>query len=591
MIPISTGIKFIWDIKELAIYDTIQDTILKIAFKKVGKFAIIVSATDGKKYSSEPDTIQVDVYKKPPILELISCDKLYAANDTVTFTVNSSDSDGIVNAYLWSFDSLNYDTTKMPILKQVWFPDNAGEKNLYVKSVDDDGLISNTVVFHFEIMQRTILDTITLPEIFSDNMVIQQRTLITIWGKSENDKDIFIQPSWTDSIYRTKPGSNGKWEIKMSTPIAGGPYTINFNKNQRIIKNVLVGEVWVCSGQSNITVPMCGIPFGTPPVIVEGADNAIANSLNNNIRSYSLFCNPADEPSFDCPNSGWQIASPQTTGNFSAVGYYFAKSLQDKINVPVAIIKCGCGGTYVQSWMSGVNGPWQCFNAKYYNGMLSAIMGYGIKGFLWYQGESNVDEPDRYKQLLPTMVNEWRNRWGMGTLPFYFVQITPYDYGIDGKSAIMRQVMVDCMELISNSGIVITTDVGDENNIHPRFKEIIGKRLSYWAMNKSYGLLDNAFCGPIFDSMSINDNRITVFFKYAENGLKSNGDTLKLFEVAGADGIFKPATAIIKDNTVIACCNEILSPVNVRYAFKDWVIGDLFNNEGLPASSFSSIYK
>jgi sialate O-acetylesterase len=386
--------------------------------------------------------------------------------------------------------------------------------------------------------------------------------------------------------------------MKISTPKAGGPYILRLNNGQKIISNVLVGEVWICSGQSNMDVPMAGVASVNPPVVIEEAETAIAQSSNDEIRSFSMKWKLSDAPYFNSPGAEWEMATPQNTPGFSAVGYFFAKTLQEKMKIPVAIVKCAYSGTEIKAWMSAE--AYNSFDitlygrvgaitaAQCYYGMVCAIMGYGAKGFLWYQGEGNHNEYNLYKKLLPAMVKEWRDSWKMGEMPFYYVQITPYNYKDGGNSANMRQAMVDCMDLIPNSGVVITTDAGEENNIHPRYKEVIGKRLANWAMNKSYGMTEIAYCGPVFKSKSISENRITVSFNYAEKGLTSNGRELKLFEIAGSDGNYKPAMAIIKNNMVEVWNDEVQQPVNVRYAFKDWVVGDLFNIEGLPASSFQT---
>jgi sialate O-acetylesterase len=278
--------------------------------------------------------------------------------------------------------------------------------------------------------------------------------------------------------------------------------------------------------------------------------------------------------------------------------------------VPVGLVNISYGGSPAEAFMSEadlkqfpeIKIPALADSAKLtnkiattlYNGMLHPFAGYNIKGCIWYQGETNYDRPDQYEILFPAMVKAWRAEFGLGDFPFYFAQIAPYNYarlpnspqGGKFNSAYLRDAQRRALQKIPNSGMIVLLDIGEENNIHPADKETGGKRFAYLAMARSYGYKGFAYCSPSIDSLIINGNVATVKFKDAANGLTSLGKPMLLFEIAGADKNFRPANAVIRGGNVLLSSPEVVNPVAVRYAFKDFVKGDLFSTEGFPVSSF-----
>jgi Domain of unknown function (DUF303). len=280
------------------------------------------------------------------------------------------------------------------------------------------------------------------------------------------------------------------------------------------------------------------------------------------------------------------------------------------LDVPVGLICCSYSGSNAEAWMSSgmlkdfpeIKIPQKSDSIKepnrtpilLFNGMLNPIIGYSIKGCIWYQGESNYDRPDQYEKLFPTMVKEWRTLWGQGDFPFYYAQIAPYNYvqlppyrkGGKYNSAFLRDAQRKSMDKIPNSAMAVLLDIGEENNIHPANKEVGGKRLAYLALAKTYGIKGFGYASPSYESLTVKDSVATVTFQNIPNGLTSFDKRLSNFEVAGADKKFYPANAVLGRKSVSVSSPMVKKPVAVRYAFKDFVVGDLFGTEGLPASSF-----
>jgi sialate O-acetylesterase len=369
---------------------------------------------------------------------------------------------------------------------------------------------------------------------------------------------------------------------------------------------VLIGEVWLCSGQSNMEMPMKG--FKGQPVI--GSNEAILISTNKNIRVYAVPRGAFTTPQENSKPSTWKEAEPEAISNFSAMAYYFGKDLSELLNVPIGLINVSYGGSPVQSWMDAktltsfpeiktpaVNDSIQSPNrtpSVLYNAMLHPVIGYGIKGMIWYQGESNYKHPDQYETLFPTAVKEWRNEWNSGDFPFYFVQIAPYNYAqlppyaIGGKynSAYLRDAQRKAVNAIPNSAMAVLMDVGEEACIHPAHKKEAGQRLALLALAKTYGLKGFGAESPSYDTLVVSNGIAEVKFKNAPNWLTSYGKELSQFEIAGKDKQFYTAKAVIYRSSVLVSSPVVKEPVAVRYAFKDFTTGDLFSTEGLPVSSF-----
>ncbi len=454
------------------------------------------------------------------------------------------------------------------------------------------------LVLLFAVLGHSIYAKVLLPSIFSDNIVLQQQSKVFIWGKSDTGKEVSITNSWNKKTVSVAVDKTGTWKAAIETPIAGGPYELVISDGEEVrLKNILIGEVWLCSGQSNMDIPLAGVPN---IAVIKDANQYILNSNNSNLRFFTVDSSTGkDKLSF---RGKWLVSNPESAAKFSAVGYLFAKQLQGHLNTPVGIIKCARSGTKIESWMSekllkdefGISTDEKTPNAKpaeLFETMVMQIAGYGIKGFLWYQGEGNHRTYELYSRQLPAMVKEWRNHWGMGDIPFYFAQLAPYDTK-NGLLPYMRQAMAECVKTIPNSGIVLLTDAGEENNIHPIDKKTVADRFLYLALAKTYQQKGFGFCGPIFKSLELKNNEAIVSFDYAESGLTTYGKELVNFEIAGKDTVYVKANAkLTKEGKVVVWSDSVKEPIGVRYAFKDFVVGELYNFMGLPASTFQSIMK
>jgi sialate O-acetylesterase len=450
---------------------------------------------------------------------------------------------------------------------------------------------------------------VKLVSIFTDHMVLQQQSNVAIWGWAKPSAVVKIITSWNKQVYTIKTDNIGKWKIKVATPKAGGPYEITFNDGELLrLTDILMGEVWFCGGQSNMEMPMKG--FKNQPV--NGSNEAILKSANKNIRLYTVPRSSITEKQENSKPSEWKIAGPEAVSNFSATGYYFGSLLYQLINVPIGLINDSYGGSTVEAWMSPddlkpfpeIKIPAKTDTIKevsrtpttLYNGMIYPVIGFGVRGMIWYQGESNYDRPDRYLDLFPALVSSWRKAWDIGEFPFYYAQIAPfhYDYPNNDKSnvklnsAYVRDAQRKALSLIPNSGMAVLMDIGDDLTIHPPNKKDVGERLAYIALAKTYGLKGFGAESPVYESITIDKNKAVVKFQNVPNGLTSFWKELSLFEIAGADKKFYPAKAVINGSSVTVTAAEVPNPVAVRYAFKNFAKGDLFGTDGLPVSSFRS---
>ncbi|WP_114793273.1 sialate O-acetylesterase [Niabella yanshanensis] len=444
-----------------------------------------------------------------------------------------------------------------------------------------------------------------LPWFFSDNMVLQQQASPAIWGWTDKKNTVTVTTSWNNKKYTVQPDSKGKWKVAVATPKAGGPYEITISDGQIVkIKNILIGEVWICSGQSNMEMPLKG--FSNQPI--NHSNDIVFNSTNDQIRLYNIPRSTQAAPRDTSKNFSWKISNPEDVANFSATGYTFGKFLYDRLKVPIGLINVSYGGTPVESFMDAASlreygfplpapNDQSRLNNKIatvvYNGMLHPVIGYGVKGFIWYQGESNADRPKQYETLFPNFVQMLRSQFNQGDLPFYYVQIAPFDYNSSKKkgdtllnSAFLRDAQRKALDKIPNSGMAVTMDIGDAGFIHPREKQEIGKRLALQALAKTYQYKGFASEGPLYESMTIKEGKAIVKFKNAPVGLTSYGKPITQFEIAGEDQKFYPATAQLVNGAVEISSKEVKNPVAVRYAFKDDSTGELFNTAGFPASSF-----
>lgn len=436
---------------------------------------------------------------------------------------------------------------------------------------------------------------VKLPALFSDGMVMQQGGKAPIWGESDKKNGkVTVKTSWNGKEYAATVDAEGRWKTAVETPAYGGPYYIEVSDGQtERISDVMIGEVWLCSGQSNMDMTING--GYNDPVI--GALDAVVTSADNGLRMFNVGKKMDSKPLADCTGQ-WRHASSETTPHFSAAAYFFARKIRQVLGVPVGIIHSSYGGSRVEAWMSAEGvAPFKDMEEVQnecilYNGMMAPVVGYGIRGCLWYQGEANVDYPKLYTKLLPAMVKDWRDKWGRGDFPFYYAQIAPYKYGrgegIGRNSAYLREAQTKCLDLIPNSGMAILTDVGYPNTIHPMKKEQVGDRFAYLALGLTYSMKGFPVSGPLYKEMAVNGKEVTVTFKNTGRGLTSYRQDIKGFEVAGDDRVFHPANARIDRDVkkVVVWSDKVEHPVAVRFAFKDYTDCTLFSMAGLPASSF-----
>ncbi len=448
---------------------------------------------------------------------------------------------------------------------------------------------------------------IKLPAIVSSDMVLQRNTTVVLWGWADAKEKITIETSWLPVAMEIKADANGDWKIEVETTNSKAPQTLSLKSDASAItlENILFGEVWLCSGQSNMEQPVSG--FNGQPTF--GSNMAVAQSTNPNLRLFTVGRVGSKTPVDDVEKySSWQQASPDNVFDYSAVAYFFGQQLQEILDCPVGLIHTSWGGSSVQAWISKeVISTYQDVNldevditnrtnhipTALFNSMINPLIPYTIKGALWYQGESNRLEPKNYKQLFPAMVKDWRTRWELGDFPFYYVQIAPFYYRADSaayqtvqNSAFIREAQLHCLDLIPNSGMAVTMDIGEKYFIHPPKKKEVADRLLFNALSQTYGYENVDFASPVYESSEVKDGGIVLKFKNAERGLYAY-DALSGFEIAGSDKVFYPATATIVDQrNVLVISEKVEEPVAVRYGWQNWINGTLYDTNLLPASSF-----
>ena len=442
---------------------------------------------------------------------------------------------------------------------------------------------------------------VSLPNFFSDNMVLQQQTECNLWGTADKGQTVKITTSWDQKTYLVKAGKDGKFEVKVQTPEAGGPYEITFNDGKAVtLHNILIGEVWICAGQSNMEMQMKG--FKQQPV--EGTTEELLRCKDSQLRLFTVKRHVSLTPRYNVTGQ-WNEANSASVRDFSATAYYFGKALRATLDVPVGLIVTSWGGSACEAWMKAdwlrafpkvkqtitvgdVSKLQQRCPTALYNGQLYPLIGYTMKGAIWYQGEDNVPRYDYYAPLLKAMVEGWRKEWKQGDFPFYYCQIAPYDYSlIEWKgSQYLREQQLKAESMIPNARMAVLMDAGLEYGIHPRKKRQAGERLAILALANTYdvkGLPDFATYKEVTFQ---NDTAVVAFDRSKEWVYFEHGTTSKNFEVAGSDKVFHPATKVwVSRNRVYVVCEEVKTPVAVRYAFKDWAEGDLMH-DGLPVSSF-----
>ncbi|OPZ71844.1 MAG: Glycosyl hydrolases family 2, sugar binding domain [bacterium ADurb.Bin478] len=654
------------------------------------------------------------------------------------------------------------------------------------------------------LLMMTQSNALTLPAIFSDHMVLQQKCAASFWGLAAPGEQVTVSADW-GKFLQTQADPQGRWLLRLPTPHAGGPYriTVRAGQEEKVFSDVLIGEVWLCSGQSNMEMPLMGWP---PHDLIEGSEQAIRNAHLPMIRLFTVAHAVSDVPLSDCSGT-WSPCTPETAATFSATAFFFGRTLNEKLNIPIGLIHSSWGGTPAQSWTSAEflqtmpdfkpivekieqsrgtieryqqwltqfptlnvsdrteetrwlnldfndaaccrpdfsDSEWRTMNLpvyweqtelgefdgavwfrktidipaewtgedavlelgpiddmdrtffngelvgshekvgfwqtprtytipasllrkgqnviavrcvdnlggggifgkpeqlrlylpsapakslslagewKYltvaefrsgifyvfpltgntfqthpkvpvqispytstflYNAMIAPLIPYAIKGAIWYQGEANTGNPRQYRNLFPLMIRNWRQDWGQGDFPFYYVQIAPWEYGDATRSQELRDVQRQCLD-VPNSGMAVTLDIGHPQNIHPGNKLDVGKRLALWALAKDYKK-KVTYSGPLYQRIRIQGDQIKVYFDHCGTGLAAGPSGLHHFEIAGADHRFYPAQASLSKNQVIVKAVKVKQPVAVRYAWSNTADASLFNKEGLPASSFRS---
>ncbi len=436
---------------------------------------------------------------------------------------------------------------------------------------------------------------IRLPAIIGSHMVLQQKSDVKIWGWCDPSEKIKINTSWDTATYNTTGNSDGKWMLSIKTLAAGGPYIVTVNgSNKIILEDVLVGEVWACSGQSNMEMSYSwGIKEYT-----QDAENA----TNKNIRLFHIPRLTAEYPQDDTKGQ-WIVCNPEEMKKFSMAGYFFGQKLQETLSVPVGLIEAAWGGTPAEVWTpkdaiesnSMVKKvadslkpiPWGPIRvASIYNAMIYPLINYNIAGVIWYQGEANVGNASTYEPLFSTMITSWRKAW-QKDFPFYFVQIAPFaGYGKNISGALLQEAQTKTIALPGTGIVVINDLVTDVNDIHPKNKKDVGLRLANYALAKTYGKKDISYKSPAYKNMQIEKGKIRINFENTGGGLVTKNGSPSDFYISGENKIFIPATAKIEGNSILVFNKQIKEPVAVRYGFTNSAMPNLFSKEGLPANTF-----
>ncbi len=435
------------------------------------------------------------------------------------------------------------------------------------------------------------LGKIVLPNILGSGMVLQQKSVVSIWGQATKNAAVSINTSWDKKVYTTKASADGSFLIKLQTPAAGGPFSIVINDGTKLVLNdVWIGEVWLCSGQSNMDIPVKG--YQNQPVL--NAAELLSEAGERPIRMFSVTKTVSVKP-LDNVKGSWKKDDPQNVADFSAVGYQFAKRLQKRLKVPVGVIQSTWGGTNIIGWMG--KDAMQGFNdykmpsdtlkkilpshpTTLFNAMIHPLLPYKIKGVLWYQGEANRTKPSTYSQLMLSMVTDWRKLFG-SDFSFYFVQIAPWKYTSNALLVpFLQEAQYKASKIIPNSGMVTTVDIGSEFTIHPPDKTTVANRLFYLALSQTYGIKGLYFESPSYKSVKFIKDTAKLVFNNAARGLHATEEELSNFEIAGEDQVFHPAKGKITKDGISVYADKVVVPVAVRYAFKDWTVGKIYNVEG-----------
>lgn len=434
-----------------------------------------------------------------------------------------------------------------------------------------------------------------LPAILQSGMVLQQKDSVNLWGWAGPGHKVTVTTSWDKQTYTTDASDLAKWQLKVQTPAAGGPYQITLTSgNTIVLDNVLIGEVWVCSGQSNME---WSFQLGVKDIAAE-----FPTAYNSSIRLFQVDKTGAEYPQDDLKAS-WAVCDSNQLKSFSAVGYFFGKKLQEELKVPIGLINVSWGGTPAEAWTpEGIvaNDPmlaeaaskqkkvpwWPTVAGKSYNAMIAPITPHSVAGVIWYQGESNTGTHTAYQRLFTSMIDSWRAAWKK-ELPFYFVQIAPFNYGENYIGALLRQAQ-QASSLHPRTGMVVITDLVDSvSDIHPSRKKPVGNRLANYALAATYQRPVDGYRSPEYNSSILEKGKIVLRFNYADKGLKVKGPKAEGFLIADINGKeWLPAQVKIDKNSVILSHPMIKHPMYVRYGFSNTSIGTIESVQGLPLAPF-----
>ncbi|WP_430813841.1 sialate O-acetylesterase [Carboxylicivirga sp. RSCT41] len=452
---------------------------------------------------------------------------------------------------------------------------------------------------------NNISGELSVPNVFSSNMVLQQNDEVKIWGTTLANQEVTIESTWASQL-STTADANGNWLISFNTPAASfDPQSIRIftNDDEVILSDVLIGEVWLCAGQSNMALRM---------LYEDNGDAEIGNAGNVPLRLFNVPTTTASEPQSNIANTTWEQCSPTSLENFSAVAYYFGKELINNLTeTPIGLINASFGSSSIEAFMSKEALLSKTYLADHYNtyettveskvptavynAMIHPLLDCSVKGVAWYQGESNCVRASHYYEALETMIQSWRNEFNSTNLPFYLVQLPPYDYttsqqesGNPYSAATVREAQRMASKNIANTGLIVTMDQGDVNDLHPTNKKEVGARLANTVLNQTYSQTEKIYSGPDFKSYSVEGNTIRLTFDFVENGIIDNYAELNWFTIAGSDKKFYQGNAFVDGNDIVVSSPYVDEPMAVRFAWYNTAVPNFFNTEGLPASPFKT---
>lgn len=440
------------------------------------------------------------------------------------------------------------------------------------------------------------LAQLQMPAVFTDGMVLQQNSKVQIWGWGAASETVTVTPEWKGGeAVKAKVDCNGKWSTEISTAQAGGPYTINITNGHQTItlSDVMLGEVWLCSGQSNME-------WSVNNGILNG-DKEASNAECPTLRIFHMPKQGADNPQDDC-RTKWEKSTPESMRKTSATAYFFGRMLTEKLNVPVGIMVAAWGGTPAEVWTPAeeVNNDsvlskcrlspaiwWPIKPGVLYNQMIHPMIPYEIAGCIWYQGESNHENASSYERLMTKLVNSWRKDFGKD-FPFYYVQIAPHTYNSKNNTpAQLREQQMLMAEHVDNCAMINISDlVENVKDIHPRNKRAIGERLARLALDRTYGKFAGAYESPKLKEAVRNGRKITLRFDGNYDKLATASKEITGFEIIGADGKQIPAKVKIKGREIIISTGKVQAPLQILYCFDDATIGSLRTDKGLPVLPF-----